>query len=122
MARTCCWRRRNTRWSTRTTTLRVTTRVVRPDDQLIGSIRVDISETGEAGLRLVAIDPSLQGRGCGRALLRLAEAFARSQGCTRAVLYATPEAVGFYTKAGYAEEDWDDVYTSGVCGHGQPLG
>jgi GNAT superfamily N-acetyltransferase len=84
------------------------------EDQPIGSIRVDISETGEAGLRLVAIDPSLQGRGCGRALLLLAEDFARSQGCTRAVLYATPEAVGFYTKAGYAEEDWDDVYISGI--------
>jgi len=91
------------------------------DDQPIGSIRVDITEAGEAGLRLVAIDPALQRRGCGRILLQLAENFARERGCSRAVLYATPDAVGFYTKAGYAEEDWDDVYISGIVQMTKPL-
>ncbi len=91
------------------------------DDQPIGSIRIDITASGEAGLRLVAIHPSLQGRGCGRVLLQLAEDFAREHGCSRTVLYATPEAVGFYTKTGYAEEDWDDVYISGIVQMAKPL-
>lgn len=91
------------------------------NDQPIGSIRIDISETGEAGLRLVAIDPAAQGQGYGRVLLQLAEDFARERGCSRAVLYATPDAVGFYSKAGYFEEDWDDVYISGIVQMTKPL-
>lgn len=83
-------------------------------DQPIGTIRIDITGNGQAGLRLVAIDPASQSKGCGRILLRLAENFARERGCAKAVLYATPDAVGFYSKAGYAEEDWDDVYISGI--------
>ena len=54
-------------------------------------------------------------------LLQLAEDFAREQGCSRTVLYATPEAVGFYSKAGYAEDDWDDVYISGIVQMTKPL-
>jgi len=91
------------------------------NDQPIGSIRIDITATGEAGLRLVAIDPAAQGQGYGRILLQLAEHFARERGCSRTVLYATPEAVGFYSKAGYFEEDWDDVYISGIVQMTKPL-
>jgi GNAT superfamily N-acetyltransferase len=90
-------------------------------DRPIGTIRVDIDANGRAGLRLVAIDPASQSKGCGRALLQLAESFAREHGCTKAVLYATPDAVGFYTKAGYSEEDWDDVYISGIVQMAKPL-
>jgi GNAT superfamily N-acetyltransferase len=90
-------------------------------DQPIGTIRIDVAENGHAGLRLVAIDPASQSKGCGRALLRLAEDFARERGCTRTVLYATPDAVGFYSKAGYSEEDWDDVYISGIVQMAKPL-
>lgn len=92
------------------------------DRKPVGSIRIDIDSAGRAGLRMVAVDPDLQKRGCGRALLCLAEDFARRQGCTRAVLYATPDAVGFYAKAGYQEEDWDDVYISGIVQMAKPLG
>ncbi len=91
------------------------------DERPIGSIRVDITEDGLAGLRLVAIHPASQSKGYGRILLQLAEDFARERGCTMAVLYATPEAMGFYTKAGYVEEDWDDVYISGVVQMMKPL-
>jgi GNAT superfamily N-acetyltransferase len=91
------------------------------DDQPIGTIRIDIAENGRAGLRLVAIDPASQSKGCGRTLLKLAEEFARARGCTKTVLYATLEAVGFYSKAGYAEEDWDDVYISGIVQMAKPL-
>jgi GNAT superfamily N-acetyltransferase len=90
-------------------------------DEPIGTIRIEIADNGHAGLRLVAIDPALQSKGCGRALLRLAEDFARERGCTKTVLYATIDAVGFYSKAGYAEEDWDDVYISGIVQMVKPL-
>ena len=42
------------------------------------------------------------------------EAFAREIGCARAVVYATPEAAGFYAAVGYAEDEFDDNYFGGV--------
>jgi GNAT superfamily N-acetyltransferase len=83
-------------------------------DRAVGTIRVDILPAGRAGVRLVAIDPALQHQGHGRALLALAEAFARGAGCTRTVVYSTPDAEGFYAKAGYAEEEWDDRFIAGI--------
>ena len=83
-------------------------------DRPIGSLRIDVVPSGDAALRLVSIDPHCQGQGHGRALLRLSEDFARGLGCGRTVVYATPEAAGFYGKAGYSEDDWDDVYVSGI--------
>jgi len=91
------------------------------DDRPVGTIRIDIDDARRAGLRLVAVDPAAQKRGCGRVLLRLAEAFAREHGCTHTVLYSTLDAVGFYTKAGYHEEDWDDTYVGGIVQMVKPL-
>jgi GNAT superfamily N-acetyltransferase len=87
----------------------------------IGTIRVDSLNNGDAALRLVAIDPCHQGGGHGRALLREAEGFARDIGCRRAVVYATPEAAGFYAAAGYAENEFDDNYFGGVVQMAKPL-
>jgi GNAT superfamily N-acetyltransferase len=87
----------------------------------IGTIRIDSLTNGNAALRLVAIDPARQGKGHGRALLREAEGFARAIGCARAVVYATPEAAGFYAAAGYAEDDFDDNYFGGIVQMAKPL-
>jgi GNAT superfamily N-acetyltransferase len=87
----------------------------------IGTIRVDSLTNGDAALRLVAIDPAWQGGGHGRILLREAEGFARDIGCRRAVVYATPEAAGFYAAAGYAEDEFDDNYFGGVVQMAKPL-
>lgn len=87
----------------------------------IGTIRVDNINEGDAALRLVAIDPVHQGAGHGRILLREAEAFARDIGCRRAVVYATPEAAGFYASAGYAEDEFDDNYFGGIVQMAKPL-
>ena len=87
----------------------------------VGTIRVDSLNNGNAALRLVAIDPVRQGEGHGRVLLREAEAFARDIGCRRAVVYATPEAAGFYTAAGYVEDEFDDNYFGGVVQMVKPL-
>jgi GNAT superfamily N-acetyltransferase len=87
----------------------------------IGTIRIDSLNNGDAALRLVAIDPAHQGGGHGRILLREAEGFAREIGCRRAVVYATPEAAGFYAAAGYAEDEFDDNYFGGVVQMAKPL-
>jgi GNAT superfamily N-acetyltransferase len=87
----------------------------------IGTIRVDNINENDAALRLVAIDPARQGEGHGRVLLREAEAFARAIGCRRAVVYATPEAAGFYAAAGYIEDDFDESYFSGIVQMVKPL-
>jgi GNAT superfamily N-acetyltransferase len=84
------------------------------DERPIGTIRVDCLEGGRAAMRLVAIDPGCQGQGHGRQLLREAESFARRLGCRRAVVYATPEAAGFYARGGYAEEEWDECCMGGI--------
>jgi GNAT superfamily N-acetyltransferase len=87
----------------------------------IGAIRVDSLNNGDAALRLVAIDPSFQGGGHGRILLREAEGFARDIGCRRAVVYATPDVAGFYAAAGYAEAEFDDNYFGGIVQMAKPL-
>jgi GNAT superfamily N-acetyltransferase len=87
----------------------------------VGTIRVDSMSNGDAALRLVAIDPARQGEGHGRILLREAEGFAREIGCRRAVVYATPEAAGFYAAAGYAEDEFDDNYFGGIVQMVKPL-
>jgi GNAT superfamily N-acetyltransferase len=87
----------------------------------VGTIRVDSLASGDAAFRLVAIDPVCQGEGHGRALLREAEAFARAIGCRRAVVYATPEAAGFYAAAGYTEDEFDENYFGGIVQMAKPL-
>ena len=84
------------------------------EDHPIGAIQVDDLRNAAAALRLVAIDPDWQGGGHGRAMLERAERFVRDLGCKKAVVYATPEAAGFYEQAGYDEEDWDEVCMGGI--------
>ena len=83
-------------------------------DRPIGAIQVDELRNAAAALRLVAIDPAWQGGGHGRAMLERAEKFVLGLGCSKAVVYATPEAAGFYQTAGYDEEDWDEVCMGGI--------
>jgi len=91
-------------------------------DRPIGAIRIDILDAARAGLRLVAIDPKLHRQGHGLKLLQLAEDFARAAGCARTVVYSTQDAAGFYAKAGYSEDDWDDTYVAGIVQMAKPTG
>ncbi|HEY0183810.1 MAG TPA: GNAT family N-acetyltransferase [Rhodopila sp.] len=84
------------------------------EDEPIGAIQIDDLRNAAAALRLVAIDPAWQGGGHGRVMLERAEQFARELGCSKAVVYATPEAAGFYQTVGYDEEDWDEVCMGGI--------
>jgi len=84
------------------------------EDQPIGAIQIDDLRNAAAALRLVAIDPAFQGGGHGRAMMERAEQFVRELGCSKAVVYATPEAAGFYQTIGYDEEDWDEICMGGI--------
>ena len=70
---------------------------------IIGVIRVDVVGS-LAWFRRVAIRDDMQGAGHGRALLRLAEAFAKAEGCTEVRSNAAVEAVGFYERCGYERD------------------
>lgn len=77
-------------------------------DVVIGVVRIDLVES-MAWLRRVAIREDSQQMGHGRALLRLAEVFAKAHGCNEVRSNAAVEAVGFYEQCGYAT----DVAVSG---------
>lgn len=70
---------------------------------VIGVIRIEVSGT-VAWFRRVAIREHLQGAGHGRALLRLAEDFAKAEGCDEIRSNAAVEAVAFYERCGYARD------------------
>ena len=70
---------------------------------VIGVIRVEVSAK-VAWFRRVAIREDLQRLGHGRILLRLAEAFAKAEGCDEICSNAAVDAVGFYECCGYASE------------------
>ena len=73
------------------------------EGDVIGVLRIDVVEA-EAWLRRVAIREDLQRAGHGRVLLRLAEAFARTQGCNEMRTNAAVESVGFYERCGYTRD------------------
>jgi GNAT superfamily N-acetyltransferase len=71
---------------------------------IIGVLRIDISGR-LALLRRVAIRDDLQLLGHGRVLLRLAEEFAKAEGCDEMRSNAAVEAVEFYERCGYTRDD-----------------
>ena len=66
----------------------------------LGAVRIDVAGA-TAYLRRVAIDEPYQRQGLGRALLALAEEFARAQAVTRVESSVARDAVPFYLKCGY---------------------
>jgi len=70
----------------------------------IGTIRVDIDGT-RAIFRRVAVRDDLQGRGHGKAMLSLAEAFVRERKCEVIMSFVNPGAVGFYERCGFTKDD-----------------
>jgi len=66
----------------------------------VGVVRIDIDAT-TAIFRRVAVRSDVQRLGHGRALLTLAQRFARESGCVSAVSYVAADAVGFYRRCGF---------------------
>lgn len=79
------------------------------DDLPVGTVRVDIDrQDRSAYMRLVAVIAEEQGKGFGRVMIRLVEAFVLENRCT--VLHVVPnkDAVGFYRKCGYSATELQD--------------
>ncbi|TNF33253.1 MAG: GNAT family N-acetyltransferase [Deltaproteobacteria bacterium] len=72
------------------------------EGQVVGCVifRVDPGETGQ--LMQMAVDPSLQGQGVGRALVAEVERRVAADGVREITLHARQVALGFYERLGYA--------------------
>jgi len=79
------------------------------DGEVVGTVRIDLVDATQAGLRLIGIRPDLQRRGHGAALLALAERAARAFGRTDIIINAHPTSLAFYLANGYAEGEWRDA-------------
>jgi GNAT superfamily N-acetyltransferase len=89
------------------------------DGAPVAAMRIDMVAAGRfAIMRTVAVATNHQGRGYGRIMLSLAEAYALKNGATATVVFAAPEAIGFYTKCGYAPHTWDP---QGAFGKGSQM-
>ena len=78
------------------------------DGEIVGTVRIDLIDARQAGLRLIGIRTDRQRRGHGAALLRLSEDAARGFGRTDVVINAHPTSLAFYLANGYAQGDWAD--------------
>jgi GNAT superfamily N-acetyltransferase len=79
------------------------------DGDVVGTVRIDLIDATQAGLRLIGIRPGLQRQGHGAVLLALAEDAARALGRTEIVINAHPTSLMFYLANGYVEGDWRDA-------------
>lgn len=77
------------------------------DDEMIGTVRVDLKPDGRAIFRMVAIIESHRGRDCGSRLLRMAEAYASRQGASAICLNSVRDAVRFYSRNGFIANRWE---------------
>jgi GNAT superfamily N-acetyltransferase len=79
------------------------------DGEIIGTVRIDLIDPTQAGLRLIGIRNDLQRQGHGAVLLQLAERAARAFGRTMVVINAHPTSLTFYLANGYRTGDWRDA-------------
>jgi GNAT superfamily N-acetyltransferase len=78
------------------------------DGEVIGTVRIDLIDAAQAGLRLIGIRTDLQRQGHGAILLALAEAAASALGRSETVINAHPSSLTFYLANGYRAGDWRD--------------
>ena len=74
----------------------------------VGTVRIDMIDERQAGLRLIGIRGDQRRRGHGAALLRLSEDLARACGRSDVMINAHPTSLKFYLANGYARGDWAD--------------
>jgi len=78
------------------------------DGEVLGTVRIDLIDDAQAGLRLIGIKTDRQRQGHGAALLELAEKAVRALGRTEVVINAHPTSLAFYLAHGYREGEWRD--------------
>ena len=79
------------------------------DSEIIGTVRIDLIDPTQAGLRLIGIRNDLQRLGHGAILLQLAEKAAHAFGRTVVVINAHPTSLTFYLANGYRTGEWHDA-------------
>src|SRR4029077_12781362 len=79
------------------------------DGEIVGTVRIDLIDHTQAGLRLIGIRNDLQRQGHGAVLLQLAEKAAHTFGRTIVVINAHPTSLTFYLANGYRIGDWQDA-------------
>jgi GNAT superfamily N-acetyltransferase len=78
------------------------------DGEVVGTVRIDLIDETQAGLRLIGIRRDSQRQGLGAVLLELAERASRAFGRTEVVINAHPTSLTFYLASGYCEGAWRD--------------
>jgi GNAT superfamily N-acetyltransferase len=78
------------------------------DGEVVGTVRIDLIDDTQAGLRLIGIRPDVQRQGHGAVLLALAEQAAHAFGRIEVVINAHPTSLTFYLANGYREGAWRD--------------
>jgi predicted N-acetyltransferase YhbS len=79
------------------------------DGEIVGTVRIDLIDHAQAGLRLIGIRNDLQRQGHGAVRLQLAEKAAHTFGRTIVVINAHPTSLTFYLANGYRIGDWQDA-------------
>lgn len=74
------------------------------DDKLVGGLILAPVNDEQVRLMQVAVSPSCQGKGVGRALVEYAQKRAKEVGFTEIVMHAMLSVVAFYEKLGYKQE------------------
>jgi N-acetylglutamate synthase-like GNAT family acetyltransferase len=83
--------------------------VLTRDGEVVGTVRIDLIDGTQVGLRLIGIRNDQQRQGHGAVLLQLAERAAQDLGRADVVINAHPTSLTFYLANGYAEGDWRDA-------------
>ncbi len=71
------------------------------EGKVLGVGRIHFNSSSEAQVRYMAVDPKMQGRGVGKAILADLEAYAQKNGVSSIVLNARENALQFYERTGY---------------------
>lgn len=88
------------------------------DDEVAGTLRLDLKLDGRAVVRLVALERGFRGGGLGAAILELAEDLALASGAWTLCVNAQPGVVGFYARRGFAPGRWEGCT---ACPRGIPM-
>lgn len=88
------------------------------DNEVAGTLRLDLKADGRAVIRLVALEPGFRGGGLGAAILELAEGLALDSGARMLCVNAQPGVIGFYARRGFTPGRWEGCTT---CPRGVPM-
>ncbi|MBD0271868.1 MAG: GNAT family N-acetyltransferase [Acetobacteraceae bacterium] len=88
------------------------------DEEVVGTLRLDLKPDGKAVIRLVALEPGFRGGGLGAAILEMAEDLALASGARALCVNAQPGVVGFYARRGFVPGRWEGCT---ACPRGIPM-